>query len=172
LAALPYLVERCGGPCMSTVTRWFTRTYARALTPEERRQLCEMNALPGTARAFARAVRDVTTCRGQKHNFLRRAREIEHLPAMALFWGENDRVIPIRHGEALCSALENCRLERFPAAGHFLHWERPAELAAALGSFFAEPNVPSVRLLDSRDRALMTGRSERAGIDARTENLS
>jgi pimeloyl-ACP methyl ester carboxylesterase len=151
LAALPYVVERCGQPCMGTVTRLFTRLHARALSPEERRQLCEMNALPGTARAFARAVRDVTTWRGQTHSFLRRVREVEPLPAMALFWGEDDRVIPIRHGEELCSVLENCRLERFPAAGHFLHWERPHELSAALARYFAEPSVAPARLLHACD---------------------
>jgi pimeloyl-ACP methyl ester carboxylesterase len=147
LAALPYVVERYGQPCMSAVTRLFTRLHARALSPDERRLLCDMNAQPGTARAFARTVRDVTTWRGQTHSFLRRAREVEPLPAMALFWGEDDRVIPIRHGEELCSALENCRLERFPRAGHFLHWQRPDELSAALMRYLAVPSVPPARLL-------------------------
>jgi pimeloyl-ACP methyl ester carboxylesterase len=147
LAALPFVVERYGQRCMGAVTQLLTRLHARSLTPDDCRLLRDMNTLPGSARAFARAVRDVTTLRGQTHSFLRRAQEVESLPAMALFWGEKDRVIPIRHGEELCSALENCRLERFPGAGHFLHWQRPDELSAALLRYFAAPSVEPARLL-------------------------
>jgi pimeloyl-ACP methyl ester carboxylesterase len=124
-----------------------TRLHGRKLSAEECRRLRDMNSLPGTARAFARSVRDVISWRGQTHSFLCRAEEVERLPAMALFWGDHDRVIPIRHGEELCSALENCKLERFPGAGHFLHWERPHELSAALASYFAAPSVLPARLL-------------------------
>jgi hypothetical protein len=68
------------------------------------------------------------------------------LPAVRLFWGEKDRIIPIRHGEALCAALENCSLQRFPGAGHFLHWECPQPLALALLDYLDAPSVPRARL--------------------------
>jgi pimeloyl-ACP methyl ester carboxylesterase len=91
-------------------------------------------------------VRDVIGWRGQTRHFLDRAREVNALPAIALFWGENDRIIPIRHGEELAAGLENCPLRRFPGAGHFLHWERPHELASSLLDYFGAPNVARAKL--------------------------
>jgi pimeloyl-ACP methyl ester carboxylesterase len=94
-------------------------------------------------------VRDVADWHGQTRRFLDRAQEIEALPAMALFWGENDRIIPIQQGEELCSVLENCTLKRFPGAGHFLHWEQPHALAEALLDYLDAPRFPRARLLPS-----------------------
>ncbi len=146
LAALPFVVEHAGQPWMRAVTWLQTFLNGRSLPADQRRLLSRMNAAPGSARAFARTVRDVIDWRGQTRNVLDRAREIRALPAIALFWGENDRIIPIRQGEALCSMLENCTLERFPGAGHFLHWERPQALAASLLRYLEAPNVPRARL--------------------------
>jgi pimeloyl-ACP methyl ester carboxylesterase len=146
LAALPFIVERAGQPWMRSVTRLQTWLNGRSLSPSQRRRLYQVNTTPGTARAFARTVRDVISWRGQTRHILDRVREIRDLPAIALFWGENDRIIPIRHGEALCSTLENCTLERFPGAGHFLHWEDPRALAAALLRYLESPALPRARL--------------------------
>jgi pimeloyl-ACP methyl ester carboxylesterase len=118
----------------------------RSLPADERRLSRRMNSTAGTARAFARTVRDVIDWRGQTRHFLDRAREVRALPPMALFWGANDRIIPIRQGEALCSVLENCTLERFPGAGHFLHWERPQALADSLLAYLNAPGLPRARL--------------------------
>jgi pimeloyl-ACP methyl ester carboxylesterase len=70
-----------------------------------------------------------------------RARDAPVLPALAVFWGDRDRIIPIEHGEALCSSIEGCTLHRFPGAGHFLHWERPQALAHALLDYLERPHV-------------------------------
>jgi pimeloyl-ACP methyl ester carboxylesterase len=146
LAALPFAVERCGQPWMGAVTRLLTHLNGQSLAADECHRLHRMNTSPGTARAFARTVRDVISWRGQTRYFLHRAREIESLPAIALFWGENDRIIPIRQGEELSSVVDNCTLERFPGAGHFLHWERPHDLAESLLRYLELPDVPRARL--------------------------
>lgn len=146
LAALPGVVERMGQPWMTAVTRLQTLLNGRGLSAEQRYGLNRMNGAPGTARAFARTVRDVIDWHGQTRSFLARAREITRLPAIALFWGEEDRVIPLRQAEKLCAALANCTLERFPGAGHFLHWERPHELARALLAYFDAAAVPPAEL--------------------------
>jgi pimeloyl-ACP methyl ester carboxylesterase len=151
LAALPFLVEWAGQPWMGAVTRLQTFISGRSLSAEQRLALSRVNAAPGTARAFARTVHDVISWRGQTRNVLDRAREVRALPPIALFWGEADRIIPIRHGEALCSTLENCKLERFPGAGHFLHWEEPHALAASLLRYLDAPNVPRARLRELLD---------------------
>jgi pimeloyl-ACP methyl ester carboxylesterase len=146
LAALPFVVEHAGQPWMGAVTRLMMYLNGRSLSADEHRRVRGMNSAPGTARAFARTVRDVIDWRGQTRHFLQRAREVQALPAIALFWGENDRIIPIRQGEALCSVLENCTLERFRGAGHFLHWERPRELSDSLLGFFDAGSVSRARL--------------------------
>lgn len=146
LASLPFFTERWGQPWMGAVTRLLLSLNGHSLTAEDRARLLRFNTSPGTARAFARTVRDVIGWRGQTRHFLDRAAEVQALPAIALFWGENDRIIPIRHGEELACFLENCSLRRFPGAGHFLHWERPRELASALLDYLEAPNIAAAKL--------------------------
>jgi pimeloyl-ACP methyl ester carboxylesterase len=146
LASLPWIVERAGQPWMRVVTRLQTYLNGRSLRPDQRRRLHRMNGTAGTARAFARTVRDVIDWRGQTRFFLDRAQQIPALPAIALFWGENDRIIPMRQGEELCGVLENCTLTGFHDAGHFLHWEQAHELACSLLAFFDAPAVPRARV--------------------------
>jgi pimeloyl-ACP methyl ester carboxylesterase len=146
LASLPFVVEHWGQPWMESAMRLLTLLNGRSLSADQRLRLHQMNTTPNTARAFARTVRDVIRWRGQTRHFLERAREVHTLPAIALFWGDKDRVIPISHGEAFCSTLENCTLKRFPGAGHFLHWERPQALAEALLSYLNAPRIPAARL--------------------------
>lgn len=159
LAALPGVVERCGQPWMGAITGLLTALNGHSLSIDLRRRLRHVNSTPGTARAFARTVRDVIAWHGQKRHFQDRAREISSLPAMGLFWGEEDRIIPIVQGEVLCSVLENCALERFRGAGHFLHWERPYALAQALIRYLDAPAVPPARLrsTESTTPAAWTG---------------
>jgi pimeloyl-ACP methyl ester carboxylesterase len=154
LAALPILIERAGQPWMGAVTSLQTWLNGHELSIPQRRRLRQMNSAPGSARAFARTVRDVIGWRGQTRYLLDRAREIRTLPSVALFWGERDRIIPIRHGEALCATLENCTLKRFPRAGHFLHWEQPQALAAALLRYLEAPDVPRARLREFKGQAI------------------
>ena len=149
LAALPLVVERYGQPWMATVTRLLAYLHGNSLSSDERNHLLRASALPGTARAFARTVRDVIGWRGQTRAFLERVQEIQTLPAMALFWGESDRIIPIWQGVELCAALENCTLQRFAGAGHFLHWEQPRALAEVLLRFLEAPVVRPARLRSS-----------------------
>lgn len=153
LAALPLVVEQAGQPWMGAVTRLMMRLNGRSLSADERRRARRINGTAGTARAFARTVRDVISWRGQTRHFLERAREVESLPPVALFWGENDRIIPIRHGEALCSVLENCTLERFRDAGHFLHWERPRALADSILAYLDAPSRARARLRGAEPEA-------------------
>ena len=142
LAALPFVVERLGQACMGPVMELLLALNGRSLTAEDRARLLGFSTSPGSARAFARTVRDVINWRGQTRHFLDRARDARALPAIAVFWGDHDRIIPIAHAEAFCSSLSGCTLHRFSGAGHFLHWERPKELASALLDYLQQPHVP------------------------------
>jgi pimeloyl-ACP methyl ester carboxylesterase len=146
IAALPWLVAQLGQPWMGAAARLMTRLHGGSLPMEDRGYLRRMNATPGSARAFARSARDVIDWRGQRRHLLDRAEEISVLPPIALFWGERDHIIPIQHGEQICTVLENTPLHRFPRHGHFLHWSAPDELAAALLGYLDAREAPNAVL--------------------------
>jgi len=145
LAALPWVVERFGQPFMGPVAAYALRGVGGLVDEAGGRWIREVNAQPGTARAFARTVRDVISWRGQTRHFLDRAREIRGLPPIALFWGGLDRVIPHAQAVKTVDMLHGTELTSLPDCGHFPHHQRPAELAHALSAFFNKPDAYAVR---------------------------
>lgn len=91
LASIPHVVERLGQPFMSRGTHLALNAAGGAFTRDEIASLSRINAMPGTARAFARSVRDVIDWRGQHRHFLDGAHQIADLPPIALFWGRRTR---------------------------------------------------------------------------------
>ena len=66
--------------------------------------------------------------------------DIERLTAPALvLHGGADRVLPVENGRALANALPAAVYQEYPAAGHLLHIEEPARVAADLSHFFSRP---------------------------------
>jgi len=164
LAAVFGCLEAAAELVIGPVTRLLLYLHGCSLPTAQRRMLCRLNSRPGTARAFARTVRDVMNWRGQTRHVLQRVHHIERLPPIGLFWGEQDRVIPIQHGRALCEALENCTLWSLPG-GHFLHWQAPRPLARAILTFldWREPGVyPSAPGSVRASRQKETGEPEPA----------
>src|SRR5580704_17151351 len=70
LASLPHVVEHLGQPFMSRGTHLALNAAGGAFSRDEIAVLSNINARPGTARAFARSVRDVIDWRGQHQHFL------------------------------------------------------------------------------------------------------
>ncbi len=91
-----------------------------------------MNAQPGTARAFARTVRDLIDWRGQRRTLFERAHELSTLPALAVLWGECDTIIPASHARALAESIEGVRLFVFAKCGHYVHHQVPDAFVGAL----------------------------------------
>jgi pimeloyl-ACP methyl ester carboxylesterase len=149
LAAFLGVVPRGSQLLIGPITRYLTLRHGCSLSAADRKILCRVNSAPGTGRAFTRTVRDVINWRGQTRHLLQRVREVAQLPSIALFWGERDRVIPIRHGEALCALLDNCSLWRLPGAGHFLHWQAPHELASAVLAYLDGPWLGPARFKEA-----------------------
>lgn len=56
------------------------------------------------------------------------------LPALLLY-GEQDTATPVWFGEAYHELLHDSTLEILPGAGHFVHLDRPAEVAKAITEF-------------------------------------
>ena len=147
LASLPYLVELLGQPFMALGAKlvlWGLRDKMKA---GELAQLVRFNSLPGSARAFARTVRDVIDWRGQRRGFMHRAHEVKHLPPVMLLWGDKDNLIPARHALEFTRIMKGSILRMFEGCGHFLHNEKPEEVADAVRDFFDDPWARETRLV-------------------------
>jgi len=60
-----------------------------------------------------------------------------------IIWGEEDRIVKLKHGLRLHEDLSNSRLKIMEKCGHNPHEERPAETFAAMEAFFAAADDPS-----------------------------
>jgi pimeloyl-ACP methyl ester carboxylesterase len=167
LASLPRVVETFGQPFMAPVATRFLRGVGAAFSPEDSKWLASVNARPGTARAFARTVRDVIDWRGQRRHFLDRAREIHRFPPTALFWGTRDRIIPHTHALASLEVLRGAQLTTFPDCGHFVHHEQPRALSDALLKFLDAPHAQPVLCAAPEPRAPWQERARRLFSAAR-----
>jgi pimeloyl-ACP methyl ester carboxylesterase len=145
-ASFPFFVERFGQPFMSFGTTRSLNAAGGAFSEEEIAILAHYNAAPGTARAFSRSVRDVINGWGQHRHFLDRAHEVPSLPPIAIFWGEDDSLIPVAHGVEAASLLEGATLTRFPGVGHFPHRQEPVRYVQALEAFLDAPALLGARL--------------------------
>ena len=140
LASFPGVVERWGQRFMSLGTRLTLRGQSAGLSSAEVAELCAMNAMGGSARAFARTVRDVVNWRGQRRTFFERAQELAALPPIAVFWGDRDTIIPAAHGKAFAERVAGVSLRVFKGCGHYLHYEQPTQFVASLRACLDEPS--------------------------------
>lgn len=139
LASIPHVIEYLGQPVMAPGTLLAVSAAGGAYSMREIVRLSLMNGRRGTARAFARTVRDVIDLRGQRRGYAQHAHRIARLPPVGLFWGEADRVIPVSHAEAARELIGpgGASLTRFAGVGHYPHREDPKRFAAALDAFLA-----------------------------------
>lgn len=145
LASLPGVVEHLGQPFMALGTRLALRGARAGVTREDILALSQYNSRAGSARAFARSVRDVIDWRGQLRNFGQRAAEIEQLPPILVLWGDQDRLIPIEQGRAFARSLEGAIFQAFAGSGHYLHNEQPEEFVRVVRAFLDDPTAPATR---------------------------
>ncbi|HEX7670900.1 MAG TPA: alpha/beta hydrolase [Polyangiaceae bacterium] len=146
LASLPQVVERLGQPFMALGTHLALRGAHEGVTPKDIRELSRFNSRAGSARAFARSVRDVISWRGQRRNFLQRVTEVAKLPPILILWGSRDALIPIQQGRAFAAMLEGAVFKTFEHCGHYLHNEQPQAFVSAVREFLDDPMVPATRL--------------------------
>lgn len=145
LASLPNVMERFGQRAMAPIAVRALRAAGGRIDADEEAWLRYVNGRPGTARAFARTVRDVIDWRGQKRHFLDRASELREFPPIALFWGSADPVIPHKQVVETLRVLRGAESTTFAGVGHFPHRERPAQFVSALEAFFGSKTVRPVR---------------------------
>jgi pimeloyl-ACP methyl ester carboxylesterase len=141
LASLPHVVEHLGQPFMALGTRLALRDARAGVTREDIARLSKLNSQAGSARAFARSVRDVVDWRGQRRNFLHRVDEVKKLPPVLVLWGSRDALIPIEQGRAFASFFNGATLKTFDGCGHYLHNEQPEAFVQAVREFLDDPAV-------------------------------
>jgi len=89
---------------------------------------------PTASSAFTRALRAVVDWRGQVVTMLDRCYLTESVPVQ-LIWGEQDPMIPVRHGRMAHAAMPGSRLEIFPRSGHFPFHDDPDRFIEVLEQF-------------------------------------
>jgi pimeloyl-ACP methyl ester carboxylesterase len=146
LASLPRVVEYLGQPFMALGTRLALRGAREGVTRKDIQELSRFNSQAGSARAFARTVRDVIDWRGQRRNFLHRVNEVRKLPPVLILWGDRDALIPIEQGRAFAALLDGAVFKTFADSGHYLHNEQPEAFAQAVREFLDDPRVQATRL--------------------------
>src|SRR5207253_5289290 len=60
-----------------------------------------------------------------------------------LVWGDQDRVMPLRHAEALRAGLPSAGLAIIEGAGHVPHYSHPDALAEVVRRFLTPPGAAS-----------------------------
>jgi pimeloyl-ACP methyl ester carboxylesterase len=127
-----------------------------------RRHLAEMNARPGTARALSRTLRSGVDLTGQLEHLMDYVPRIKELPPIAVYWGESDPVIPVRHADDLGRYLHGVSVRRFAKVRHHPHREATAALVPDLLAFL-DGQPPTPRL---RDGVLSPRASQQTASDA------
>ncbi len=139
--------ERLAQPFVAPSTRLAIASLLPETGPEDVAFWSWLNAMPGTGIALSRTVRSAIGWSGQKLQFLDHVEELAHeLPAIALFWGERDPIIPIEHGVEMAALLEHAPLTRFASCGHWPHQEQPQAFTEALVRFLGAPWAGRTRL--------------------------
>jgi pimeloyl-ACP methyl ester carboxylesterase len=130
---------------MPTVLRAFPAIFGH-MEPEEIELVVRMTRIPGTDRAFQRSLEGVINLFGQYVQTIHRAHEVASMPAIALFWGTKDPVIPLRHGRAALEHSTGITLTTYKGCGHYPHLDAPSLFAHDLIEFLCDPDRPSARL--------------------------
>ena len=89
---------------------------------------------PYARAAIRHVVRAVVDWRGQIVTMADRAYLTEEMP-MAVIWGRDDRVIPVRHASIAARLAPKARVHVIPNAGHFPHKDHPERFAKTVHDF-------------------------------------
>lgn len=89
---------------------------------------------PHARAAIRHVVRAVVDWHGQIVTMADRAYLTDAMP-MAVVWGRDDQVIPVRHASNAAALAPKARVEVIPNAGHFPHKDHPERFAKILHDF-------------------------------------
>jgi pimeloyl-ACP methyl ester carboxylesterase len=110
------------------------------VAPRYTRDLGEIAAIVDSWRdrrtrfAIRHLVRAVIDWRGQIVTMNDRAYLTEEMP-VAVIWGRDDRVLPVRHVDNVAKLAPAARIEVVPDAGHFVHKDHPERFVRFVRDF-------------------------------------
>ncbi|MCW2765870.1 MAG: alpha/beta hydrolase fold protein [Nocardioides sp.] len=107
---------------------------------------------PYARAAIRHVVRAVVDWRGQIVTMADRAYLTEEMP-MAVVWGRDDVVLPVRHANNAAAMAPKARVEVIPNAGHFPHKDHPQRFAKIVHEFIRSTQPASYSR--ARFRALL-----------------
>jgi pimeloyl-ACP methyl ester carboxylesterase len=112
-----------------------------------------------TRRAFVHTARSVIDVGGQRVNATDKLYLAAAVPTL-IVWGEDDPIIPARHGIRAHELMPGSRLRIFAGSGHFPHHDDPGGFVTTLTEFVAttKPSEPD----DDRLRRLVVEHGSRA----------
>ena len=111
-----------------------------ALVTEELVELgYSLAALPGAQKSFLSTVRAGCNFRGMREDALRSI--VDNLATITaptlIFWGQQDRILPVAHAHVAEERIPNVRLHIFDTCGHLTQLERSEEFNALVLEFLA-----------------------------------
>lgn len=121
------------------------------MEPGEADQYIKMIRSPGTQRAFQRTLEGVINFFGQHMQTGQRSGEVEDMPPIAIFWGQNDPILPISHGIRAVKRSEGITLTTYKRCGHFPHLEFPDRFSRDLVEFLNNPDRKPANIHKSQD---------------------
>ncbi|MXG90969.1 alpha/beta fold hydrolase [Nocardioides flavescens] len=89
---------------------------------------------PDARAAIRHVVRAVVDWRGQIVTMADRAYLTQAMP-MAVIWGRDDQVIPVKHAGNAAALAPDARVEVIPNSGHFPHKDHPQRFARVVHEF-------------------------------------
>ena len=149
LAAIPFPERFCTPAAMRLSTLLGRLASRKAFGYPGLAEIWEsarLNGIDGTGRAFCRTVRGVIDLSGQFMQTRAGVEGVPTLPPIALFWGAEDRIIPVGHGRLALTLFDGATLEVFAGCGHYPHLQEPARFAAELLSFLDDAQRAPARL--------------------------
>ncbi len=103
--------------------------------------------------AFVHTARGVIEPGGQRVNATDRLYLAAEVPTL-LVWGEEDPIIPARHGRRAHELIPGSRLELFPEAGHFPHGSDPYRFARVVREWIDTTEPAELDMESARERLL------------------
>ena len=96
-------------------------------------------AMPGAQKSFLSTVRTLGNFRGIRKDVL--SSIVDNLTTITaptlVFWGQQDRILPVAHAHVAEKRIPNARLHIFDPCGHLTQLERPEEFNSLVLEFLA-----------------------------------
>lgn len=147
LTSLPVLGEYLSKPSKDGTERILRECVfdSELLTDEVIEMYYEIASLPGAQESLLATLRAVIDFRGVKADIYRPLldRSSKIAAETLVIWGEDDRILPVKHAYIGQEAIPNSNLHIYNECGHLPQFEKPDEFNQLVMGFLADTEVTS-----------------------------